>query len=101
GDLQRGEQAGGAVADVVVGLLLGNALAQRQNRLGAIQRLDLRLLVDADHHIARGRMALRAFENNQFRSVTKATRTTVVVRGQVWRAASWTSCTREVSPSLV
>ena len=30
GDLQRGEQAGGAVADVVVGLLLGNALAQRQ-----------------------------------------------------------------------
>ena len=41
GDLQRGEQAGGAVADVVVGLLLGNALAQRQNRLGPIQRLDL------------------------------------------------------------
>lgn len=34
GDFQRGEQAGGAVADVVVGLLLGNGLAQRQNRLG-------------------------------------------------------------------
>ena len=39
GDFQRGEQAGGAVADVVVGLLLGDALAQRQNRLGAIQTL--------------------------------------------------------------
>ena len=48
GDFERGEQAGGAVADVIVGLLLGDALAQRQNRLGAIQRLDLRLLVDAD-----------------------------------------------------
>ena len=46
GDLQRGEQAGGAVADVVVGLLLGNALAQRQDRLGPVQGLDLALLVD-------------------------------------------------------
>ena len=43
GDFQCGEQAGGAVADVVVGLLFGDALAQRQNRLGTIQRLDLGL----------------------------------------------------------
>ena len=50
---------------------------------------------------ARKGIPLRAFENNQFRSVAKATPTTVVVRGQVWRAACWTSCTREVSPSLV
>ena len=49
GDLQRGEQAGGAVANVIVGLLLGNALAQRQNRLGPIQRLDLAFLIDAEH----------------------------------------------------
>ena len=52
GDLQRGEQAGGAVADVVVGLLLGNAWAQRQNRLGPVQGLDLAFLIDADHHRA-------------------------------------------------
>lgn len=41
GDLQGSEQAGGAVADVVVGLLFGNSLAQRQDRLGAVQGLDL------------------------------------------------------------
>ena len=56
GDLQRGEQAGGAVANVIVGLLLGNALAQRQNRLGPIQRLDLAFLVDADHYRTRRRI---------------------------------------------
>jgi hypothetical protein len=44
---------------------------------------------------------LRAFENNQLCSVAKATPTAVVQCGQVWRAASWTSCTREVRPSLV
>jgi hypothetical protein len=33
GDLERSEQPGGAVANVVVGLLLENALAQRQDRL--------------------------------------------------------------------
>ena len=41
GDFQRSEQAGGAVADVVVGLLLGDPWAQRQDRLGPIQGLDL------------------------------------------------------------
>ena len=45
GDLERSEQAGGAVADVVVGLLLGNALAQRQDRLRSVQSLDLALLI--------------------------------------------------------
>ena len=56
GDLECGEQAGGAVADVVVGLLRGDALAQRQNRLGAIQGLALGLLVNAGHDRARGRI---------------------------------------------
>ena len=41
GDLQRGEQGGGAVADVVVGLLLRQARAHRQDRRGPVQRLDL------------------------------------------------------------
>jgi len=35
GDLECGEQAGGAVADVVVSLLLGNALAQ--GRIGWVR----------------------------------------------------------------
>ncbi len=50
GDLQRGEQGGGAVADVVVGTACWQAWAHRQHRLGAVQRLDLGLLVDAQHH---------------------------------------------------
>jgi hypothetical protein len=49
GDLQRGEQGGGAVADVVVAGLLRQSGPQRQDRRGAIQRLDLRLFVDADN----------------------------------------------------
>ena len=52
--VQRGEQGGRAMAFVVVGLLLGYALAQRQNRLGPIQGLDLGFLVDADYNRARG-----------------------------------------------
>src|SRR6476660_1859570 len=46
GDLERSEQAGGAVADVVVGLLVDNALAQRQDRLRSVQSLDLALLAE-------------------------------------------------------
>ena len=50
GDVERGEQAGDAVADVVVGASLGHAGHHRQHRLGPVQRLDLALLVDAQHH---------------------------------------------------
>ena len=50
GHLQRGEQGGGAVADVVVGLFLGHPGPDRQDRRGPVQGLDLGLLVDADHH---------------------------------------------------
>ena len=38
------------VADVVVGLSFGNALAQWQDRLSAFQRLNLRFLVNAQHN---------------------------------------------------
>ena len=48
-DLQRGEQGGGAVPDVVVGALLGVAGLHRQRLLGPVQRLDLGLLVHAQH----------------------------------------------------
>ena len=50
GDVQSGEEGGGAVPDVVVGDAFHVAQAHRQQRLGAVQGLDLRLLVDAEHH---------------------------------------------------
>ena len=48
GDVERGEQRGRAVADIVVGAPLRDAGHHRQDRLLAIQRLDLALLVDAE-----------------------------------------------------
>jgi hypothetical protein len=50
GDLQRREQRGGAVPAVVVGAPLGQARLHRQHRGGAVQGLDLALLVHAEHH---------------------------------------------------
>lgn len=49
GHVQRGEQAGGPVAGVVVGTPLRHARHHRQHRLGPVQGLDLGLLVDAQH----------------------------------------------------
>ena len=49
GDLQRGEQGGGAVPDVVVGAPLRQPGLHRQHRRGPVQRLDLGLLVHAQH----------------------------------------------------
>jgi hypothetical protein len=49
GDLQRREQRGGAVSHVVVAEALGQPGLQRQDRRGAIQRLDLGLLVHTQH----------------------------------------------------
>jgi hypothetical protein len=48
-DLEGRKKGGGAVAFVVVGGALGKAGTQRQDRCGAIQRLDLGFLVDAQH----------------------------------------------------
>ena len=48
-DLQSGEKRGGAVALVIVGHGPAPALFERQARLGAIQRLDLALLVHTEH----------------------------------------------------
>ena len=49
GDLQSRKETGGSVPNVVVSHPCGKARAHRQDRLRAIQRLDLRLLVDAEH----------------------------------------------------
>ena len=59
-DLQRREQRGGAVALVVVGGLLGQAGPDRQDRLGAVQRLDLGLLIDAQHDRVARRVQVEA-----------------------------------------
>ncbi|WP_404800493.1 hypothetical protein [Actinomadura montaniterrae] len=51
GDVEGGEQAGGAVPGVVVGAPLGHA---RHHRLRAVEDLHLRLLVQAKHHVPLG-----------------------------------------------
>jgi hypothetical protein len=48
-DVEGGEQAGDAVPLVVMGAALRHAGHHRQDRLGAVQRLDLGLLVHAQH----------------------------------------------------
>ena len=49
GHLQRGEQAGGAVARVVVSHTRGQSGPHRQRRLRAIKRLNLGLFIHAQH----------------------------------------------------
>ena len=58
GDVQRGVEARGAGALVVVGGALGRAGQHRQDRRGAIERLDLGLLIDAQHDRALGRVEI-------------------------------------------
>ena len=50
GDVQSGEQRRRAVPDIVVGVALDVAQAHRQRRLRAIERLNLRLFIHAQHH---------------------------------------------------
>ena len=59
GDVERREQAGDAVALVVMGAALRHAGQHRQHRLGAVQRLDLGLLIHAQHHRTLGRVVLQ------------------------------------------
>ena len=59
-DVQRGEQRGRAVAPVVVGAPLGLPRAQRQHRLGAVERLDPVLLVGTQHQRALRRAEMEA-----------------------------------------
>ena len=58
--VERGEQGGGAVALVVVGHGAAAALLHRQPRLGAVERLDLALLVDRQHDGMRRRIDVEA-----------------------------------------
>ena len=54
GDVEGGEQRSGAMPPVVVGLALDLARCHGQHRLAAVESLDLRLLVDAEHQGAVG-----------------------------------------------
>src|SRR5262245_53629534 len=54
-DIEGSEQRGGSVADIVVGPALRNAGHHWQDRLLAIQRLDLALLIHAEDKRPGGR----------------------------------------------
>jgi hypothetical protein len=58
GDLQCGEQTGGAVALVVVAHLCRNAGSERQQRCGPAQRLNLGFLVYAQYQRTFGRVEI-------------------------------------------
>ena len=55
-DLQRREQRGRSVADVIMTLTLGVARPQRQHRTSPIESLYLALFVNAHHHGVIGRV---------------------------------------------
>jgi hypothetical protein len=54
--MERGKEVGGAVSNIVVAHPRGLAGAQREHRGGALERLDLGLLVDTEHERAVGRV---------------------------------------------
>jgi len=58
--VESGEQRGRAVTLVVMGHGSAAAGLQRQSRLGTVERLDLRFLVDAEHHRMRRRSDIEA-----------------------------------------
>jgi hypothetical protein len=59
GDVERGEQRRRAVPLVVMRPALDLAGPHRQERLGPVQRLNLRLLIDAKERGAVGRMEIQ------------------------------------------
>src|SRR5829696_5636888 len=65
--VEGGKQGGGAVALVVMGHGAGPALLQRQAGLGAVEGLDLALLVDREHHRMGGRIDIEADDVAQLR----------------------------------
>ena len=56
GDIERGVEVGGAVANVVMCLPCRHPGHQRQHWCGAVERLDLGLLIDAQHDRSLGRV---------------------------------------------
>jgi hypothetical protein len=65
-DVESGEQSRGPVALVIMGLAFRQAGAQRKNRRGAIERLDLALLIDAQDQCTAGRVQVEAHDVAHF-----------------------------------
>src|ERR1035437_3766640 len=66
GDVEGGEQGGGTVPFVVVRLPFRQAGPERKNRLGAIQRLDLALLIHTEHNRLVGWMQVETNDVTDF-----------------------------------
>ena len=65
-NVERGEQRRRAVPLVVMGHGAGAALLHGQAGLGAVERLDLRLLVDRQHHRMSRRIDIQANDIGEF-----------------------------------
>jgi hypothetical protein len=66
GHLQRGKQAGGAMASVIMDHGGGQPRPHRQCRLGTVKRLNLRLFVHAQHQRALWRVQIESDDVGQF-----------------------------------
>ena len=66
GDVEGGEQGGGAVADIIMGHAFHIAEAHRQHRLGTVEGLNLALLVDTEHQGLIGRVQVRPTMSRTF-----------------------------------
>ena len=66
GDVQGGEQRCGAVSDVIMRDTFDIAQAHGQHGLGAIQRLHLGFLIDAQDHRVVGRIEVKAHDITHF-----------------------------------
>ena len=60
GDVQRGEQGAGAMANIVMGSLFSIAHPHRQQRGSTVQGLDLRLFVNTENYCILGRVQIQA-----------------------------------------
>ena len=72
--VERGKQGGGAIAFIVVCHGATPAGLKRQPRLGAVKRLDLRLLIDAEHNRMRRRIDIEADDIPEFGHEFRVTR---------------------------
>ena len=66
GDVQGGEEVCGAVSEVVVGRFLGRVEGDQQQRLRPVQRLDLRLFVQTEHHCSTRRVQIQPDDVGDF-----------------------------------
>ena len=72
GHVQGGKECGAAVADDVVGDTLDVAQTHRQQRLGAIESLDLRFHLNAEHYCLIGRVEVEPDDVSYLLDLTEA-----------------------------